>query len=142
MADESLPAQHTSSIGTYWLESYDHEPPLARRRLTVISAASCGERTDFRWVHVDPPLEVGPHRWLAAKLVLDTVAIAPRHVGGTLASGPWPLHVYVCRAKTADTLLSTSFGADDISIEYWGTITPDVNGPMGPARPGEAPTRP
>jgi hypothetical protein len=32
--------------------------------------------------------------------------------------------VYVCRAKEPLTELSAEFHPDDISIEYWGLVTP------------------
>ena len=108
----------------FLLDSFDIEPPMTQRHLTVLSPARCGERTDWVWVRVEPPLEVGPHRSLGATLLLDMVAIAPRHMGSSLEDGPWPVSVYVCRAKADETLLAAEFAPDDISIEYWGIVTP------------------
>ena len=106
------------------LDSFDSEPPLAQRLLDVLAGARCGERTDWLWVGVKPPLEVGPNPSLPTTLLLDVVAIAPRHIGSSLEVGPWPVHVYVCRAKADETRLAAEFSPDDISIEYWGTVTP------------------
>jgi hypothetical protein len=111
-------------VTAFLLESYDIEPPFAQRRLTVLSAARCGERTDWFWGRVEPPLEVGPHRSLATTLSVEVLAIAPRNVGGDLDAGPWPVHVYICRAKDPATTLSAEFEPDDISVEYWGVVTP------------------
>jgi hypothetical protein len=111
-------------LSQFLLDSWDLEPPFDQRRLTVLSTARCGERTDWIWARVDPPLEVGPHRWLTSTLLLDLVAVAPRLVGGNLDVGPWPVQVYVCRAKADETRLAAEFSPGDISIEYWGTVTP------------------
>jgi hypothetical protein len=106
------------------LDSFDVEPPFAQRHLTVLSTARCGERSDWLWVRVEPALQVGPHRWLRTTLLINVVAIAARHVGGNLEGGPWPVHVYVCRAIADETLLAAEFSPDDIAIEYWGTVKP------------------
>ena len=107
------------------LDSYDIEPPFAQRRLTVLSTARCGDRTDWRWVQVEPALEMGPHRSLPAPILVDVVAIAPRHQGASLDAGPWPVHVYVCRTKDDETRLAPEFSPDDVAIECWGTVMPD-----------------
>jgi hypothetical protein len=106
------------------LDSFDLEPPFAQRHVTVLSTATCGERADWLWVHVEPALEVGPHRSLGKPLLIDVVAIAPRHSGSSLEHGPWPVHVYVCRPKVDETRLAAEFSPDDVSIEYWGTVQP------------------
>lgn len=116
------------------LDSYELEPPFAQRRLTVLSTARCGERTDWLWVAVESPLEYGPGGWLPGERGLptmrtvDVLALAPRHVGASLETGPWPVHVFVCRAKTDETRLAAEFSPDDIAIEYWGTVMP-ADGP-------------
>jgi hypothetical protein len=111
-------------VTAFLLDSYDVEPPFAQRRLTVLSATRCGERTDWLWVRVEPRLNVGPHRSLRTTLMLDVAAIAPRDVGGNLDAGPWPVHVYVCRALDPATTMAAEFQPDDISIEYWGIVAP------------------
>lgn len=111
------------NVTDFLLDSYDIEPPFAQRRVTVLKTARCGERTDWLWVRLEPPLEVGPHRWLRTTLSLDVAAMAPRHVGTTLDEGPWPAHVYICRAKEPATTMATEFTPDDISIEYWGLVS-------------------
>jgi hypothetical protein len=114
----------------FLLDSYDLEPPFAQRRLTVLSTARCGERTDWLWVAVDPPLDYGPRGWLPGMHGLptpsnvDVLALAPRHLGASLETGPWPVHVYVCRAKVDETRLAAEFSPDDVAVEYWGTVTP------------------
>jgi len=108
----------------FLLDSYDIEPPFAQRHLTVLKTARSGERTDWLWVRVDPPLEVGPHRWLTTTLSMEVAALAPRHVGVTLDQGPWPAHVYICRAKDPATTMAAEFAPDEISIEYWGLVSP------------------
>lgn len=112
----------------FWLDSYDYEPPISRRRITVLADARCGERLDWRWIRVEPPLIVGPHRSLDQAVSLDIAAIAPRHVGATFSDGPWPLHVYVCRIKDAARQLAPEFTPDEVVIEIWATVMP-VEGP-------------
>lgn len=63
-------------------------------------------------------------RGLPTQRVVDVVAVAPRHVGASLEAGPWPVHVYVCRARSAETRLVGEFAANDVVIEYWGLVTP------------------
>jgi hypothetical protein len=112
------------------LDSYDIEPPLAQRRLTVLAAARCGKRSDWLWVRVEPPFTVGPSDWLPGMSglpkprVFDVAAIATRHMGDSLEAGPWPVHIYVCQPKAPETRLAAEFSPDDITIEYWGTVTP------------------
>ena len=108
---------------TFRMESYDTEPPF-ERLLETCSPLRVGERTDWFWARVEPPLQVGPHRTLKTTLDLDTVAVAPRHVGATWETGQWPMHVYVCRAVDPEKTLAPSLHADDLSIEYWATVSP------------------
>ena len=116
-------------MATYWLGSYDVEPPFVRRRVSVLASARCGERTDWLWVEATPPLEIGTPGWLPGMRglptlrVLDVVAIAPRHLGASLETGPWPVHVYVCEAKAPETRLAAEFAPADVAIGYWGTVT-------------------
>jgi hypothetical protein len=133
ITDASAKGSGSTTIGIVnhlLLDSYDLEPPFAQRRLTVLSAARCGERTDWFWVAVDPPLEYGPRGWLPGMgglptlRTVDVLALAARHEGASLEKGPWPVHVYVCRAKADETLLAAELSPDDIAIEYWGTVTP------------------
>jgi hypothetical protein len=105
------------------LDSDDVDPPFAQRRLTVLSTARCGERTDWLWVAVEPPLEYGTRGWLPgmpglpAMHAADVLAIAPRHPGASLEAGPWPVDVYVCRARADETRLAAEFSPDDVSAD-------------------------
>jgi hypothetical protein len=121
---DGLGSTRIETVTHLLLDSYDLEPPFAQRSLTVLSTARCGERADWFWMRVEPALEVGPNRSLRTTLLIDVVAIAARHTGTSLEGGPWPVHVYVCRAKADETRLAAEFSPEDISIEYWGTVKP------------------
>ncbi len=103
--------------------SYDVEPPF-ERRAEACSRLSVGDRHDWFWARVEPSLQVGPHRSLRTTLDLDIAAVAPRHVGATWDSGPWPMHVYVCRAVDPAKSMARILQAEDLSIEYWAILAP------------------
>jgi hypothetical protein len=105
------------------MESYDVEPPF-ERRLEASSPLRVGDRHDWYWARVVPPLQVGPHPSLRTTLDLDIVAVAPRHLGATWDSGRWPMHVYVCRVIDPAKSMAPDLQADDLSIEYWATLAP------------------
>jgi hypothetical protein len=118
----------------YVLDSFDIEPSFSAQ-LTVLSDATVGRRTDWKWARVEPPIQAGPHRRLDHAVELSTVAVAPRHVGASFEDGPWPLHVYVCRAIDPATVGARLLTADDLAIEVWATLTPIGRGPHDiPAR--------
>jgi hypothetical protein len=39
------------------------------------------------------------------------------------------MHVYVCRVVNPDKTLAPSLHADDLSIEYWATVSPIASQP-------------
>jgi hypothetical protein len=106
------------------LDSFDVEPSFSRR-LTVLGDATVGDRKDWKWAQVEPAIRAGPHRSLDHAVELTTVAIAPRHVGPSLEAGPWPVHVYICRAIDPSKVGAVRLQADDLAIEFWATLVPD-----------------
>lgn len=109
---------------TFWLDSFDAEPPLTRMEVAILATATCGSRDDWVWADVSPPITVGPTRSLGEPITRDTVALGSRHEGSSIADGPWPVHVYICRMKDPDRQLASEFKPDDVAIEYWGLLTP------------------
>lgn len=104
------------------MASYDVEPPF-ERLINVLAPLTVGNRTDWIWAGVSPPLQVGPHRMLTTTLALDVVAVAPRHVGLTWEAREWPMHVYVCRVIDPSKAMARNLHAEDLSIEYWAVVT-------------------
>jgi hypothetical protein len=114
------------------LESFDSEPAWACAG-TILSRLRVGDRTDWAWARLEPPLRVGPHRWLRDSIDVDVFAIAPRHLHATWTDGPWPLHVYVCRPIDPAATQAEVLGASDLAIEFWATLTLVGKGPDAPA---------
>jgi len=99
-----------------WLTSYDIDPPWGPIEANLVREAGIGERTDWAWADLDPPLEVNGE--FRARVLLGA-----RHQGGSVWSEPerWPIHVYVCLAKpgaeTRDRLAPA-----DVTIQYCGLL--------------------
>ena len=104
------------------LDSIDVEPSFSRSA-AILSRLTVGDRDDWAWARVEPAIRVGPHRSLSTPIDLAVIAIAPRHLYATWEDGPWPLHVYVCRAIDPNRAMAEVLLAGDLSIEYWATAT-------------------
>lgn len=99
-----------------WLTSYDIDPGWGPIEATLVGEASIGERTDWAWVILDPPLEVDG-------LPRSQVLLGARHQGDSVWSEPerWPMHVYVCLPHSGDAR-SRHFARDEVTNRYWGLL--------------------
>ena len=99
-----------------WLTSYDIEPAWGPIEATLVDETSIGERWDWTWAVLDPPLAVdGQPR--------SRVLLGARHQGGSVWSEPerWPVHVHICLPKNGHET-NTHFTREDVTIEYWGLL--------------------
>ena len=105
-----------------WLTSFDVESPYDPRRADVVRAVACGERRDFFWVRLDPPIAPGE---AANQEELDSVLLAPRHEGHPLTVPVADAtHVYVCRVPSATADLPPEVDPSEVEILHWGIVAP------------------
>jgi hypothetical protein len=99
-----------------WLTSYDIEPGWGPIEANLVGGASIGQRTDWAWTVLDPPLQVdGESR--------ARVLLGARHQGDSVWSEPerWPIHVYVCVTQRSHETRN-NFTRDEVTIQYWGLL--------------------
>jgi hypothetical protein len=99
-----------------WLTSYDIDPAWGPIEASLAGEASIGERTDWAWAVLDPPLEVDGQR-------RSRVLLGARHQGDSVWSEPqrWPMHVYVCLPDSGDDP-SRHFTPEQVTNRYWGLL--------------------
>jgi hypothetical protein len=99
-----------------WLTSYDTVPAWGPLEVNLLGQASIGERTDWAWAVLHPPLVVDGQR--RSRVLLGT-----RHRGNSVWSEPkrWPVHVYVCLAGSDDEA-SNHFTREEVTNQYWGLL--------------------
>ena len=106
-----------------WLRSFNTERPYDARETTELARVKCGERDDYWWARITPPLERGE---AGNPEPLEVVLLAARHVGDRLDSLPVtsPVHVYVCTVKglLADT--PPEVDPKNVDIRHWGVLYP------------------
>ncbi|HUK76522.1 MAG TPA: hypothetical protein VL117_02870, partial [Thermoleophilia bacterium] len=92
----------------------------APRRVDKLKSVACGERNDYIWARLIPPLET------ARRELLDIVLLAPRHVGFSLADSlADPMHVYVCTVSGSTPELPDVVAPEAIDVRYWAVLTAD-----------------
>jgi hypothetical protein len=99
-----------------WLTSYDFEPRGGPIEVNLVGHASIGQRTDWAWVTLEPPLRIdGKDR--------DRVLLGARHQGNSVWSEPgrWPVHVYVCVPEVAAESRN-DFTREQVTNAYWGLL--------------------
>jgi hypothetical protein len=87
----------------------------------LVGNATIGERSDWAWATLDPPLFVaGKER--------SRVLLGARHQGDTVwpTQGRWPMHVGVCAPKDGATV-DDSLRAEDVTIGAWGLLHESPN---------------
>ena len=103
-----------------WLTPFDTESPYAPRRVDLLHLVTCGERRDYAWVRVDPPIAPGE---AANEKQLDYLLLAPRHEGQPLALPvDVPVHVHVCTVRGATTEAPLEIDASDVEIRHRGIL--------------------
>ena len=103
-----------------WLKQSDVDVGFAPRQVEKLKHVACGERDDYIWARLTPPLET------ASRELLDTVLLAPRHVGFSLA-GPLaePIDVYVCTVSMPTPDLPYLVAPEAVDIRYWAMLSAD-----------------
>ena len=85
----------------------------------------CGERRDYVWVRLDPPIAPGE---VANDEELDLVLLAPRHNGHPLTVPvAEATHVYVCRVAGYPTDLPPEIDPNEVEILHWGVVAPSAS---------------
>jgi hypothetical protein len=109
-----------------WLTQFDVESSYAPRRVDVVHPVKCGERRDFFWVRLDPPIAPGE---AANREELDSVLLASRHEGHPLTVPvAEETHVYVCRIPGATGDLPPEVDPSEVEILHWGIVAPSASG--------------
>ena len=105
-----------------YLASFDPPGAYSVRSVEYVGPLSSGQRTDYAWASVSPAFE--PEVFMSGQPI-EYVALAPRHAGASLHQPKeWPVHVYVCVAKSADLTLSSRLDPDELRILNWGLLYP------------------
>ena len=108
-----------------WLTAFDVDRPYGPRRVEVIHAVVCGERSDYFWVRLDPPIGQGE---AANDEELDFVLLAPRHEGHPLTVPvAEATHVYVCRAPGFPADIPAEVDPSEVEILHWGIVAPSAS---------------
>lgn len=108
----------------FYLTSFDPPNAYSVRTVEYVSPLSCGVRSDYVWAHVVPAFE--PQVFMT-KHEIEYIALAPRHVGGSVVQPTeWPTHVYVCIAKLDDLQMANKLAPDDLRILNWGLLYPTM----------------
>ncbi|MGH7867289.1 MAG: hypothetical protein ACREP9_06560 [Candidatus Dormibacteraceae bacterium] len=97
-------------------EGHEDQPHWAIFRQWV----KCGERSDYAWVDVSPPLQ--PHE-TGASGEITRVILAPRHQGIYLNMPikSWPVHVYILEVPP-ELDGASEVPADATRIKAWGLL--------------------
>ena len=99
-----------------WLTSHDTDPAWGPIETHLVGAVSIGQRTDWAWAFLEPPLRIdGEPR--------NRVLLGARHQGNSVWSEPerWPIHVYVCVPDSGDET-EIHFTRNQVTIAYWGLL--------------------
>ena len=104
------------------LAPFDVESPYAPRHVDLLHPVTCGEREDYLWVRLSPPIAPGK---AANEEELGYVLLAPRHEGQPLALPiDDPVHVHVCTVSGVTTEAPLEIDAINVEIRHWGLLTP------------------
>jgi hypothetical protein len=98
-----------------WLTSYDTDPAWGPIEADLVGAASIGQRTDWAWAVLEPPLRMNRDsrvRVLLGARHRDSVWSEPER---------WPVHVYVCVPKRG-VEMNSDLTRDQVTIAYWGLL--------------------
>jgi hypothetical protein len=107
-------------IGT--LEQADVSKSYEPREVHWLQSVRCGDRDDYGWVQLVPPILPGQ---AANTDTLEVVLLAPRHKGKTLTGRPVEadIHVYVCSAPRGRGFPAV-VSPEDVTIRHWGLLRP------------------
>jgi hypothetical protein len=109
-----------------WLTQFDVESSYLPRRVDVLHPVEWGERRDYLWVAVNPPIAPGE---AANAEELSFVLLAPRHQDHPLSIPVRdPTHVHVCRVRGATTGVPARVNPEEVEILHWGIVSPSASG--------------
>lgn len=107
-----------------WLTQSDVDQGYSPRRVETLGFVTCGQRDDYVWVRLDPPLEPGE---AANKERIEIALLAPRHEGASLAVPVVAaVSVYVCTLRAGHGQLPAVVRVDDVAIRHWGVVHPSL----------------
>lgn len=105
-----------------WLRSFDVAQPYAARRVRKLRNAQVGDRTDYIWARIDPPIQPGE---VTTDEPIDLALIAGRHQGYPLSIPvQQETHVYVCVPRARSNRLAPKLAGDEVINHHWGIIHP------------------
>lgn len=105
-----------------WLRPFDMDSAYAPRRVEVVHAVASGDRRDYLWVRLEPPITAGE---AGNQEEIEFVLLAPRHQGHPLTAPlDEPVHVYVCTVRGATTNIPAHIEASDVENRHWGILDP------------------
>lgn len=85
---------------------------------------ACGERRDYLWVRLDPPIARGE---AGNDDELDVALLAPRHDAHPLSVPVTEAtHVYVCRVAGSPTDCPPEVDPNEVEILHWGIVAPSA----------------
>jgi hypothetical protein len=103
-----------------WLLTAYESAANLQHRAVLLGWVRCGERSDYAWVDLDPPLKPAE---TGISMPLTRVVIAPRHEGVYLdqTEAQWPIHVYLL-TTAAELLDHAEVAPDSFKIQAWGLL--------------------
>lgn len=105
-----------------WLAPFDVDKGYSPRQVEQLGVVRCGERADYSWVRIEPPIERGE---AGNHDRIEVALLAPRHEGYPLESPvSEPVHVYVCSVRNISDQLPAEVAVEDVIIRHWGIIYP------------------
>lgn len=109
-------------VPDFFLGSYEHRGEWARVRACRRRGLLVGpDDREYLWIEVDPPVS-GQLFGLGSADVIDLI-VSPRYVGTSLSPpSEWPLAVQVYRVLNRAALRRLRFGAEDVSLDAWGSM--------------------
>ncbi len=104
----------------YILSSFEPENVYSPREIIIERKLQCGDRDDYVFARVIPPLEGGDFNMSSD---IDVVILAPRHKGVFIETTDiWPIHVFVCIVIKKELLESLTVKPEDVKIISWGLL--------------------
>jgi len=105
---------------TYYLVPLEPKDVYELTEVIPCGRVRCDERSDYVWAKVTPALDAAS---FGRQGTLTCILLAPRHAGETIdAPTAWPVHVYVCAAKSGVTACAPEVAPDDLDVLNWGLL--------------------
>lgn len=104
-------------------EGYGLEVP---RKCWISAGLALDTRDDLALIEVTPPLMYEDP--IQGEILLDRVAIAPRHVGASIfLVHEWPVFVHILRIKESVPVGNKNLSESDVENIAWGELYPTMD---------------